>query len=77
MLRLLGILSMGNLLFGGQHHRRALRRGLLFGALLGFLAHNDFDSDRAEESIRKTARDVRKTVSKAARDIRRELNGRL
>ena len=32
MLRLLGILSLGNLLFGGHHHRRALRRGLLLGA---------------------------------------------
>ena len=74
MLRLLGILSLGNLLFGGRRHRRALRRGLLFGALLGFLAHNEFDSDRVEESVRKTARDVRKTVRKAARDIKRDLN---
>ena len=74
MLRLLGILSLVNLLFGGRHHRRALRGGLLFGALLGFLAHNDFDSDRVEESIRKTAIEVKKTVRKAAKDIKRELN---
>ena len=37
MLRLLGILSLGNLLFGGHHHRRALRRGLLLGALVGLI----------------------------------------
>ena len=46
MLRLLGILSLGNLLFGGRHTRRALRRGLLLGALLGYFANRDFDMNR-------------------------------
>ena len=41
MLRLLGILTLGNMIFGGHrchyHHRRGgLGRGLLLGALLGF-----------------------------------------
>ena len=56
MLRLLGILTLGNLLFGGRHHRRALGRGLLFGALLGYLANRDFDADRVAEDIREKAR---------------------
>lgn len=69
MLRLLGILAIGNWLFGGRH-RRALRRGLLFGALLGFLAHNDFDADRVEKTMKKTAKDVKKAVRKAKKEIR-------
>ena len=44
MLRLLGILTLGNMIFGGRrchchHHRRGgLGRGLLFGALIGLFA---------------------------------------
>ena len=52
MLRLLGILAIGNWLFG-THHRQTLRRGLLFGAFLGFLAHNDFDMVNRYNSIYK------------------------
>ena len=47
MLRLLGILSLGHLLFGGRH--RTFRRGILLGALLGFLTA---DADRAAEFLR-------------------------
>ena len=72
MLRLLGILSLGNLLFGG-HHRRAIRRGLLLGALFGVLAHNDFDMERVEKNVRKTAKDVRKTVHHAMREAKKEI----
>ena len=68
MLRLLGILAIGNWLFGG--HRRALRRGLLFGAFLGFLAHNNFDADRVEKKMKKTAKEVKKAVRKAKKEIR-------
>ena len=60
MLRLLGILSLGNLLFGGHHHRRALRRGLLLGALLGYVANRDFDMNRVQEDVRKEIRNARK-----------------
>ena len=56
MLRLLGILSLGNLLLGRRHHRRALRRGVLLGALLGYLANRDFDMNRVQEDVRETAR---------------------
>ena len=73
MLRLLGILSLGNLLFGGRHHGRMLRRGLLFGALFGFLAHNDFDMNRVEEDIRNTAEKVKSTVSGAAKTAKQEM----
>ena len=78
MLRLLGILSLGHLLFGGRHHR--LRRGILFGALLGFLANRHFDTERAAEdarnaarNVRKTARDARRTSHDAVRTARREI----
>lgn len=73
MLRLLGILSLGNLLFGGRHHGRMLRRGLLFGALFGFFAHNDFDMNRVEEDIRNTAEKVKSTVSGAAKTAKQEM----
>ena len=74
MLRLLGLLSLGNLLFGGRHHRRALRRGLFFGAILGYLAHRDFDMDQVEEDARKAARTVKRTVHEAAKAAKRELH---
>ena len=65
------MLSLGHLNFGGRRHR--LFRGILFGALLGFLAKRDFDTDRAAEDIRKAARDVRRTARDAARAARREI----
>ena len=71
MLRLLGMLSLGHLFFGGRRHR--LFRGILFGALLGFLAKRDFDMDRAAEDVRKAARNVRRTARDAARTARREI----
>ena len=70
MLKLLGILSLGHLLFGGRHHH--LRRGILFGALLGFLANRNFDTDRVAEDVRKAAGDVRRTAHHAVREARRE-----
>ena len=73
MLRLLGLLSLGNLLFGGRHHRRMLRRGLFFGAILGYLAHKDFDMEQVEEDARKAARTVKRTVHEAARAAKREI----
>lgn len=46
MLRLLGILTLGNMIFGGHRHHyhchmgRRLGRGLLLGTLLGlFISH--------------------------------------
>ena len=74
MLRLLGILSLGHLLFGGRHHCRALRRGLLLGALLGYFANRDFDMNRVQEDVRETARKARKTAREAARAIRKEIH---
>lgn len=75
MFRLLGILTLGNLLFGGHHHhlRRSLRRGLLFGALLGWLANRDFDADRVREDVRHTVRDARRTARKAMHAAREEI----
>ncbi len=75
MFRLLGILTLGNLLFGGHHHhlRRSLRHGLLFGALLGWLANRDFDADRVREDVRHTVRDARRTARKAMHAAREEI----
>ena len=72
MLRLLGILSLGDLLFGG-HRRRALRRGLLWGLLFGYLANRDFDANRVAEDVRETARKARRTAHDAVRAARREI----
>ena len=57
MLRLLGILTLGNMIFGGHrchcHHRRhgsILGRGLLLGTLLGlFVSHAN--QTRTEEEV--------------------------
>lgn len=40
MLRLLGILTLGNMIFGGhrRHRHGSLGRGLLLGALIGLFA---------------------------------------
>ena len=73
MLRLLGILSLGHLLSGGRHHGRALRRGLLFGALLGYFANRDFDMNRVQEEVRETARKARRSAHEAARAAREEI----
>ena len=73
MLRLLGFLTLGNLLFGGRHHRHALGRGLLFGALLGYLANKDFDADRVAEDIREKARKAKRTARDAVRAAKREI----
>ena len=72
MLRLLGILSLGNLLFGG-HRRRALRRGLLFGLLLGYLADKDFDMDRVETDVREKAGKARDAAREAVRKAKKEI----
>ncbi len=73
MLRLLGILSLGNLLFGGRRHRHALRRGLLLGGILGYLANRDFDTDRAVEDFRESARNAREAARKAVKAARKEI----
>ena len=72
MLRLLGILSLGHLLFGGRRHH-LLRRGILFGALLGFLANRDFDADRVAEDVRNAGRKIRRTAHDAVRAAKREI----
>ena len=54
MLRLLGILTLGNMIFGGHrchcHHHRygGLGRGLLLGALIGLFASRA-NQNRTEE----------------------------
>lgn len=81
MLRLLGILAIGNLLFGGHHRRRALRRGLFLGGLLGYLASKHFDTEKvkedarnAAENARRAAHDARHAAREAARAVRREIH---
>lgn len=68
MLRLLGILSLGHLIFGGRRHR--LGRGILFGALLGYLANRDFDAGRVAEDVREKARGARRAARKTERAAR-------
>ena len=71
MLRLLGFLSLGHLLFGGRRH--SLRRGLLLGALLGYLASRDFDAEHAAHDVRKAARNAQRTARDAVRAVKREV----
>ncbi len=71
MLRLLGILSLGHLIFGGRHHR--LRRGILFGALLGYLANKDFDDKRVAEDVMEKAEKAKKAVRKAMKATEKEI----
>lgn len=71
MLRLLGILSLGHLIFGGRHHR--LRRGILFGVLLGYLADKDFDVKRVAEDVRKKAEKAKKAARKAVKAAEKEI----
>ena len=83
MFRLLGILAIGNLLFGGRRHRRALRRGLFLGALLGFFSSRNADMNRAREEAREAARkagnaarDAARAAREAVRNARRAEDGR-
>ena len=54
MLRLLGILTLGNMIFGGHHcrhhryHSRRLSRSLLLGTLLGLFVSRA-NQNRTEE----------------------------
>ena len=55
MLRLLGMLTLGNMIFGGRCHRRyrhrrggSLGRGLLLGTLLGLFVSR---ANRTEEEV--------------------------
>ena len=73
MLRLLGILSLGDLLFGGHRRHRALRRGLLWGLLFGYLADKDFDADRVAEDVRGKARKARRAAREAVKAAKREI----
>lgn len=70
MLRLLGLLSLGHLIFG---RRRRFGRGLLLGALLGYLANRNFDADRVAEDVRATARKAERAAREAVRAARREM----
>ena len=83
MLRLLGILSLGDLLFGGHRRHRALRRGLLWGVLLGYLADKDFDADRvavdraAREAVKAAKREIRRAEhDQRAAEIRERMDAR-
>ncbi len=73
MFRLIGILALGNLLSGGRHHRHAVRRGLLLGALLGYLSNRNFDMNRIRREAHETARKARHTAREAARAFRKEI----
>ena len=73
MLRLLGILSLGGLIFGGRSRRRAMRRGLLLGAVLGFLVSRNPDMKHVHEDARAKAREARETAREAVRTARKEL----
>ena len=63
----LGILLLGNLL---GRRRRSFGRSLLFGGLLGWLFHRNFDLEEMQADVHKAARKVRKAVRKAKRDFR-------
>ena len=57
MLRLLGILTLGNMVFGGRHchhyhchrHGRALGRGIVLGTLLGLFMSRASENRTGEE----------------------------
>ena len=71
MLRLLGILTLGSLVFGGRRRRRSLRRGLLFGALIGYLAgRNTANTARVKEDVRRAGDSVREAVRTARKEFR-------
>ena len=73
MLRLLGILTIVNLLFGGHHRRRALRRGILLGAILGFFANRDSGTDRAAEEFRERTGRARETIRQTVKEVKQEI----
>ena len=73
MLRLLGILTIVNWLFGGHHHRRSLRRGILFGAILGFFAHRNFDTEHAAGEVRERTQRSRETIRETVREVKQEI----
>ncbi len=73
MFRLLGILTVGNLLCGGRHHHRAIRRGLMYGALLGYLANRDYDMNRVRREAREATWQARHAAREAARNVREEI----
>ena len=63
----LGILLLGNLL---GRRRRSFGRSLLFGGLLGWLFHRNFDLEEMQADVHKAARKVRKAVRKAKHEFR-------
>ena len=63
----LGILLLGSL-FGGR--RRSLGRGLLFGGLLGWLFHRNFDMEEMGKDLHRAGRKVRKAVRNVKHDFR-------
>ena len=63
----LGILLLGNLL---GRRRRSFGRSLLFGGLLGWLFHRNFDVDEMQADMHRAARKVRKAVRKAKHEFR-------
>lgn len=71
MLRLLGILSVDRLLFSG--HRHHLCRGLLLGALLGYLTNRDLNADHAAVNVHKAVREAKKTTRDAVKAAKREI----
>lgn len=73
MLRLLGILTLGGLIFGGRRRRRALRRGLFLGALLGYFASRHENTARVREEVRHAAGEAKRAARDAAETVRREI----
>ena len=63
----LGILLLGSL-FGGR--RRNLGRSLLFGGLLGWLFHRNFDTDEMGKDLHRAGRKVRKVVRNVKHEFR-------
>ena len=63
----LGILLLGNLL---GRRRRSFGQSLLFGGLLGWLFHRNFDLEEMQADVHKAARKVRKAVRKAKHEFR-------
>ena len=63
----LSILLLGNLL-GGR--RRSFGRSLLFGGLLGWLFHRNFDTEEMQKDMHRAARKVRKAVKAARHEFR-------
>ena len=63
----LGILLLGNLL---GRRRHSFGRSLLFGGLLGWLFHRNFDLEEMQADVHKAAHKVRKAVRKAKHEFR-------